>query len=367
MLKNFLINLYNKIYQNQDLGQDKEKKDYYRFHPRFTFVVSVTSRCNFNCPHCLRQFVDQKKTLIQDLSLSVFETVLKEGKKINFSNISFSGGEPILHPEFEKLVELVKKYDYTFNFASNGWFYKEYLPIINRYRENLELIFLSLDGPTAEIHDLVRNQPNSFKRVMKAIDFYKKNHFPLMITSCITKQNYHRVEEIADLCMKLGLKQIKYAAVIYPEIPNSFTLTDEEKFEVVKKLFHLRRKFKDSLNIYITSSFFGSSQFLTTYSKLKQNINYCYVLNQLQFHIDPEGGMLFCCDIFKECKNKPLIQKIGFENAFKITLEVINEIKKRRLYDLLNNPDKINSTCDYCNKYIDKYLDLIIQKYQVDK
>ncbi len=66
--------------------------------------------------------------------------------------------------------------------------------------------------------------------------------------------------------------------------------------------------------------------------------------------------MIFCCDIFQKCSQKPLIQKEGFEKSYRICLETANQIKKQRLYDIFNNPEGVIGTCDYCNKHVEKAL-----------
>lgn len=333
------------------------------------FIVSTTTRCNFHCSHCLRQQVDKDKTLIKDLPVPVFETILKEGKKINFRLISFSGGEPILHPQFRELVDLVKKYDYRFNFASNGWLYKEYWEIIRQNRENLEVIILSLDGVTAEVHDAVRNKPGSFGRLIEAAKFYRGHNLPMMATFCATKKNYHQIEELPQLCLKLGIKSIKWATILLVS-ENSAALiakdilTDGERMAALRKIFNLREKFKGQCRFSITSSFYANSGDFdgTADSRKRLGIDFCSVLGNNLFFIDHEGGMFFCCDIFEDCPQKPLVQKIGFAKSLMITMDVVNEIKKRMLVCLLNNPQKIGRICDFCNGNIKSCLDSTLRR-----
>lgn len=331
------------------------------------FVISTTTRCNFHCPHCLRQQVDKDKTLIKDLSVSVFETALKEGKKLGFRYVSFSGGEPILHPQFEKLISLACQYSYTFNFATNGWLYEEYWNIIKQYRQYLDIIFLSLDGVTAEIHDAVRNKPGSFERLIETVNFYRNHNLPMIITFCVTKKNFHQIEKLPEFCLKLGIGTIKWAAAV-PICDESglaikeYTLNDKERAETFKKIWDLREKLKSKYNFIVTRSFYPVSDVLSRENKNKKNFElWCPLLDCSNLFIDHDGGMFFCCDMNSECKNKPLIQNIGFKKSFEITLNSANEMKKKTIENLFNGQE-ISRFCDFCNNNIKDCLNLAMRR-----
>lgn len=317
-----------------------------------SLIVSVTAKCNFNCPHCLRRLSAERGSSGNDLPVSIFEKVLTGGQRMNFNMVVLTGGEPILHSQFGALIEIIKKYNYRFSFISNGWFYNEYFDIIKNYKDSITVISLSLDGATAKVHDSVREKPGSFERVMEAIKFYSKESIPLLTGFCLTKQNYDQIEKIANLCLEHKIKMLRYNYLI---APSEFSLSDEELDLAIQKIFYLRNKFRNRLNILISPHFFQTKNFNLT-------IHFCSNLNGLQPHIDHDGGMIPCCDIYRECKNKPLIQEKGFEECYRINLDVINEIKKQRLQDMFDCPENAIGTCAYCNRYIENCLNLIKTK-----
>ena len=327
----------------------------YYHRDRRGFIVSTTTRCNFHCPHCLRTEIDKNKKIIKDLPVSALEEALKEGAKLNFNFVSFTGGEPILHPQFEELISLTQKYGYKFNLATNGWLHQEYWDILKRNRAMPKIIFLSLDGVTAEVHDAVRNRPGSFEKLMETIKFYKSRNLPLMTTFCVTRKNRHQIEMLPDFCLGLGINLIKWAMVIpvYDEsgvISAEHSLTDEERNEVFQKILNTQEKYKFDCAFTITHGCYPFPKFS------------CPILDNNVLYIDHDGGMLFCCDLNRECEDKPLIQQLGFEKSFKITLNAANEMKKKFLSDLLNSPRKTSRICDFCNKHIKGCLTSAIQK-----
>jgi len=363
MLENFTANIIKKIIRQLNGGVFSGRQNFSDHRRPQGFVVSTTTRCNFNCPHCLRSGIDKGKTLIKDLPISVFEEVLMEGKKIDFKFVTFTGGEPILRPQFGELVSLVGKYDYEFNFATNGWLSKEYWEVIKEYKKNLGRIFLSLDGTTSKVHDAVRNKTGSFEKAIEAVKFYRNHNLAITASFCVTKKNLEEIENFPEFCLGLGINTIKYSAAL-PVYDNSgilnaeYVLTDKERIDAIKKISILEERFKEC-EFLITRSFYPASAALSseaTFKKRKINLwSWCPMLDMI--YIDHDGAMLFCCDINRDYKNKPLVQKLGFEKSLGITLNSVNEMRKRFLAASLNN-QKINRFCDFCNENFKDCLDL---------
>lgn len=317
-------------------------------------AINITTRCNFNCPHCLRDPLDAGKTVQKDIPVALFEEILKGAKKIDYGEITFTGGEPILHPEFGKLVELTCRYGYYYTLVSNGWFYDKYWPIIARNKRCLSMTF-SVDGATAEIHDRVRNKPGSFKMVIEAIRFYKDKNIlrEVGMTTCLTRQNRHQISEIVNLAGDLKVDKLKILTPDYVGGRQDYSLDMKERLEIlgeIKKLSPALKKRKIALQL-------GSVFKLGT----PRRVNFCRVLARQHFSIDPDGGMVFCCDLYRLPANRPNVFKDGLEKSFLMTLEAVSEIKKQRLRDIWREKEHPEDFyhCEYCNRHIDSIVEKI--------
>lgn len=82
--------------------------------------IEITNSCNLNCSFCSAN--NRKKEFI---STSNFETILK--KINNYTDYVYLHvlGEPLLHPNFKKILELCKKYNKKVNITTNGTLLKE--------------------------------------------------------------------------------------------------------------------------------------------------------------------------------------------------------------------------------------------------
>ncbi|MDR1149499.1 MAG: radical SAM protein [Spirochaetaceae bacterium] len=122
MLSEKLSNLKKRIYKGV-LFFYIRASSWKRLKPRkiLRFETDIVSHCNLNCtgcnhfsPLCKEEFVDVN-SLARDFAR------LSELTKRKTENIDIMGGEPLLHPEITKIIELGRKYfDGPINIVTNG-------------------------------------------------------------------------------------------------------------------------------------------------------------------------------------------------------------------------------------------------------
>jgi len=79
-----------------------------------------------------------------------------------FDRLSFTGGEPTMHPRFSEILKMAYESGYSFGFVTNGWnfpgIYKTLLP----FREQFTVVTFSLDGAKEETHDRLRRTTSCY-------------------------------------------------------------------------------------------------------------------------------------------------------------------------------------------------------------
>ncbi|RLA77976.1 MAG: hypothetical protein DRG33_06175 [Deltaproteobacteria bacterium] len=80
--------------------------------------ISITSRCNLECPYCYRSATSYGK----DLSFGEFlETFLFHMNELSRPfQVALGGGEPSLHPEFCDMIEFLHHIEVVPNYTTNG-------------------------------------------------------------------------------------------------------------------------------------------------------------------------------------------------------------------------------------------------------
>lgn len=172
-------------------------------------VVELTDRCELHCRHCL---VRHSKAG-HDLDLRLFARLLSEARGAGFAYLSFSGGEPTLHPEFAQIVKLADEAGYRFGLVSSGWNFSAVLAQLERWRERLGVVTFSLDGSTEASHDWMRGQ-GSFRQVMRAISLCVVANLPFTLNTVITRRTRAELEEVAKLAAQLGSRGLRFGHLI---------------------------------------------------------------------------------------------------------------------------------------------------------
>lgn len=132
-------------------------------NPYFAFQWHITDNCDQRCRHCYIFSEDSCKKLAE-MSYSDMEKVLDNcldmcGKLSRTPYFYITGGDPILHPDFWRLLELLKKHEITFAILGNPFHLND--EVCRRlYDYGCRKYQLSLDG-LRETHDSFR-KPGSF-------------------------------------------------------------------------------------------------------------------------------------------------------------------------------------------------------------
>jgi len=173
----------------------------------------ISEGCNLKCHHCYiapKYTPDAKETLSLDPDL--FDYVVEQGIELGLQNVKFTGGEPTLHPQFERLVETVKQHDIRFRMESNGLNITPGLAKIlsKTKRPNISI---SLDASTSSIHDSVRGVEGSFQRALTGLKNLVEAGVSPQIIFTLMKKNQHQIADIISLAHEVGAGSLKFNIV----------------------------------------------------------------------------------------------------------------------------------------------------------
>lgn len=144
---------------------------------------AITYTCNFACSHCLRDnLIDEERT---ELSADEIVETARAIESLGGIFINYTGGEALVRKDIDEIIERTARIPGLFvSLASNGW-----LLTPTRLREvkrlGVSMLALSLDGPTAEIHDGFRKRTGSFERVIEAARAAKSEGIDVWFTGVV--------------------------------------------------------------------------------------------------------------------------------------------------------------------------------------
>ncbi|MCF7888406.1 MAG: radical SAM protein [Candidatus Omnitrophica bacterium] len=167
-------------------------------------TFELTNRCNLKCRICNIWKEKQRR----DIALEDIKKVLKTFK--NPLSISLTGGEPLLHPDFDKIYKylyklFLQKKIKNIDISTNAYS-KDIIHFLSKNKKYLQPLTLSvsLDG-LEKTHNIQRGKPDAFSKTLKNIIKIKRyNIFPT-IKFVITDLNYKEIFKIDKLSSNLSL------------------------------------------------------------------------------------------------------------------------------------------------------------------
>ena len=173
-------------------------------------ALHLTDRCQLDCQHCLRD--PARKA--HDLDVDLIARVVAEARSVyGLEQVTFTGGEPTLHPQFDSIVDLIVDHSMRWNTVTNGRAFPSVLARLESRRERLlglTSIALSLDGAEEATHDAIRER-GSYREVLAAAAVCAVRGIPFSIQMAVHARNESEIEALGLLAAQLGAKRVTYA------------------------------------------------------------------------------------------------------------------------------------------------------------
>ena len=207
--------------------------------------IAIWNQCNNHCLMCTNSFNFQ----LEDSNPYSFENLRKRWANRKFKPndpLSFTGGEPTIHPDFFKVIHWFHS-QYPKNkivIASNGrmFYYKSFIKQL--FEMNNLLLEIALHGYDEKTHDFITRTQGSFKQTIEGIHNilrYKNDSQELEIRIIITKLTYKNLDKIlAFIKNEFDIKQIIDIVLIFLEMEgqakNNLNIVGITYKEVMKSL-----------------------------------------------------------------------------------------------------------------------------------
>jgi MoaA/NifB/PqqE/SkfB family radical SAM enzyme len=256
--------------------------------PCITALISISSACRYDCPHCYQKFDKGKDVAIA----SLIEVVQKlQDKGIAFFNIE--GGEPFLR--FDRLMAVCNAIDerseILINSTGDGMTREKLMEL--RKIHNLMGIMFSLHTSTpSQLNEFTRSD-NAWNNLEQGIQLCHEAGIPVAFNSCLLKEAYTNgtFEKILKKATQfkgsiIQLIKPKPAGGWLNETITPFTKTDIQTILEKVDRFNLKRRNKNTVAIYAmireeSEQFFGctSGGIDRFYINAKGDLQPCEFLN----------------------------------------------------------------------------------------
>ena len=173
----------------------------------------LTEGCNLACRHCwLAPRLDTPGNRHATLPVELFETAIREAKPLGLSGVKLTGGEPLLHPHFMRLLEIVRREELGLWIETNGLLCTpEIAAEIAKSPERF--VSVSIDGADAETHEWVRGVPGSFEAARQAVNNLVAAGIRPQVIFTVMRSNAGQVDALVHMAEELGAASVKFNVV----------------------------------------------------------------------------------------------------------------------------------------------------------
>ena len=181
--------------------------------PIDTVHIDLVAACNFNCKSCIECDVNKKNIFI---SIGKYLDILFDLKKVECQNISFYGGEPTLHPDFNRILRLSYGLGFDIFLVTNGSRLKE--EMIRRAiieAKNKIHVRVSINGHSWESHTNNHGLTNG-KNYYEEIKTFTKELIQNNVSVTISFLLYEKSIDEIDKSCKFWQKTKASAFVLRP-------------------------------------------------------------------------------------------------------------------------------------------------------
>jgi MoaA/NifB/PqqE/SkfB family radical SAM enzyme len=158
----------------------------------------LTYRCNARCHFCDIWALEPGK----EADLPTIEHNLRDLKRLGVNYVDFTGGEPLLRADVGEIYQFAKSLGFYTSMTTNTILYPQKAKEIQGL---VDFLNFSLDGADAETHDQSRGV-KIFDNLVESVRLARSlGEYPVL-NHTVTAQNYQRLDEVAELGQRLGVR-----------------------------------------------------------------------------------------------------------------------------------------------------------------
>ncbi len=185
--------------------------------PLRAFYLYLSNSCNLACRHCwiTTSLVSGTPDTEDVIDTELLRGAIKEAKPMGLSNIKLTGGEPLLHPKFQEIVEMLTKEGLNLDLETNGTLITAELAHFLKNKSAVSFISISLDGSNPQDHDRFRGVKGAFQSALHGLDhLVAAGYDNIQVIMSVHHENQRQIEDVVRLAADHGASSVKFNPII---------------------------------------------------------------------------------------------------------------------------------------------------------
>lgn len=176
-----------------------------------TYYMYITGGCNLACRHCwITPTFEATGGTGECLDFNLYKLAVDEGLPLGLASIKFTGGEPLLHPDFVKMADYATEMGLSTLVETNGTLLTLEMARHLKEKTSVDFISVSLDGATAITHDHMRNVPGSFHQAQQGIAYLVEAGYKPQVIMSLYPGNVSEIQALVEWSEKVGCGSVKF-------------------------------------------------------------------------------------------------------------------------------------------------------------
>ncbi len=178
---------------------------------RALYLYMCTS-CNLKCRHCwiTPTYVNGAPSPGDAIDVGLLREAVETAKPMGLSSAKLTGGEPMLHPRFMEIADMLTELGLGLNMETNGTLLTKASARHLKKETNVHEISVSMDGADPKTHDAFRGVPGAFDAALKGLGYLTEAGYTnIQVIMCVHRGNLTQVDDLVKLAARRGAKTVK--------------------------------------------------------------------------------------------------------------------------------------------------------------
>ena len=162
--------------------------------------LAITYRCDINC-----NIIDTQRK--RELTLEEWFKVIDKLHEVGIPHVVFTGGEPTLRKDLDKLIAYTQKIGLVSGLVTNGRKIKDVTYLNNLIEAGLDHIQITIESHDEKIHDKITGIEGSWQETVQGLKNAITTPIYTITNTTLNQYNFKDIFKTIDLLYELGLKQ----------------------------------------------------------------------------------------------------------------------------------------------------------------
>ena len=170
-------------------------------HTLLSIQLNVTQRCNLFCRHCYR--APEQVAPCPDPTTRELVDIMEQAHELGALFVAFSGGEPLLRPDWVELFQEARRLKMGTTLMTNGTLLDE-KAIQKLVDLNPGRVQISLYGAKASTHDWVTRTPGSYSKALAVVESLAAHGLKVSVVGVVMRQNAKEIKVFFEWGQSIG-------------------------------------------------------------------------------------------------------------------------------------------------------------------